>query len=549
MRRRQFLTLSAMTWTACSSRRTSPDRKLGDMAEFAEASVESLRSALESGAQTARTLCESALERIDRIDRAGPALNSVIEVNPDALADADRLDVERRAGQVRSPLHGIPAMLKDNIDTADRMQTTAGSLALVGSGVAQDSTVAARMRSAGIVLLAKTNLSEWANFRSRRSTSGWSGRGGLTRNPYFLARNPCGSSSGSGVAVSAGLAPLAIGTETNGSIVCPSSVNGIVGIKPTVGLVSRAGIIPISHTQDTAGPMARTVADAAALLTVLAGPDLRDGSTAASAGRVSQDYGKFLDPDALRGARIGVLREYWGHHAGIDSLLAGATGAMRDAGADLVDIEELPEIARANLPGLHVMQYEFKHGLNAYLAGLGDGALVRTLADVIRFNEERWREEMPYFGQDILEQSQARGPLSDPAYKQALVESRDACRQAIDGTMAELRLDAFFAPTTGPAWVTDLVHGDRSSFRGCASAAARAGYPHITVPGGSVLDLPVGVSFFGGAWSEPRLLGLVYAFEAATKHRATPRMRPGVGPVGASTPQARVTRAGPSLTV
>ena len=529
MRRRDLLAVATAAWIGCSNRRPGADLGVGDDPDLTQATVASLRESLEKGRLTGHSLCEAMLERIREIDASGPSLNSVIEVNTEALADADRLDAERSDGRIRSPLHGIPVMLKDNIDTADSMETTAGSLALVGSGVETDSTVAAKMREAGMVLIAKTNLSEWANFRSRRSTSGWSGRGGLTLNPYLLARNPCGSSSGSGVAVSAGLAPLAIGTETNGSIVCPSSINGIVGVKPTVGLVSRAGIIPISHTQDTAGPMARSVADAAALLSVLAGPDGRDEATATSNGRLARDYTQFLDEGALQGARVGLLREYWGQHRQIDGLLDDAVSAMRDAGAEVFDVEDLPGIAEARRPGLEVMLYEFKHGLNAYLGGLGPDAKVRSLSDVIRFNEEHHHDEMPYFGQDILEEAITKGPLSEPAYREALTISRDGCRRAIDSTMDERALDAFFAPTTGPAWVTDLVHGDQSSFRGCSSAAARAGYPHITVPGGLVQGLPVGISFFGRAWSEPRLLGIAHAFEQATKHRHVPKMLPGSG--------------------
>ena len=500
-----------------------------DVAEFelAEVSVSELRAGLESGRWTTKALCEAYLERIAAIDASGPALNSVIEVNPDALGDADALDRERRVGKVRGPLHGIPAMLKDNIATADRMQTTAGSLALAGAGAPRDSWVAARLRAAGALLIAKTNLSEWANFRSSRSTSGWSARGGLTLNPYFLERNPCGSSSGSGVAVSAGIAPLAIGTETNGSIVCPSSINGIVGVKPTVGLVSRAGVVPIAHTQDTAGPMARSVADAAAMLGALTGRDALDKATEASEGRSHGDYTEFLDSTSLRGARIGLLREYWGRHAGIDALLDTSAAAMRDAGAELIDIDKLPGIEATNRPGFELMLYEFKSDLNVYLDGLGPNAKVRTLRDVIRFNDENRDREMPYFGQDILEAADEKGLLSEPAYREALAQSRDVARAAIDNTVRSHALDAFFAPTTGPAWVTDLVHGDRSTFRGCSSAAARAGYPHVTVPGGSVFGLPVGVSFFGPAWSEPRLLALAHAYEQATQHRIQPGFLPG----------------------
>ena len=530
VRRREVLCMvGAAALHACATR--DPQPEAGSIAPFelADVSVADLRAGLASGRFTTRSLCEACLDRIEAIDAAGPALNSVIEVNPDALREADRLDAERREGGMRGPLHGIPAMLKDNIDTADGMQTTAGSLALVDSGVSRDSAVAAKLRAAGLLLIAKTNLSEWANFRSRRSTSGWSGRGGLTLNPYFLDRNPCGSSSGSAVAVSAGLSPLAIGTETNGSIVCPASINGIVGIKPTVGLVSRAGIVPIAHTQDTAGPMARSVADAAELLGALTGRDSRDDATNASEGNSHADYARFLDADSLQGARIGLLREYWGRHEGIDALLENAIAAMRAHGAELVDIDVLPGIDRTHGPGFEVMLYEFKADLNSYLAQLSASAKVRTLDDVIRFNEEQRSAELRYFGQDILEAAVEKGPLTDRGYLDALAISRDTCRAVIDGVTSELQLDALFAPTTGPAWVTDLVHGDKSSFSSCSSPAARAGYPHITVPGGFVFDLPVGVSFFGTAWSEPKLLGLAFAFEQATRHRQAPGMQPGTG--------------------
>ena len=413
VRRREVLCMvGAAALHACATR--DPQPEAGSIAPFelADVSVADLRAGLASGRFTTRSLCEACLDRIEAIDDAGPALNSVIEVNPDALREADRLDAERREGGMRGPLHGIPAMLKDNIDTADGMQTTAGSLALVDSGVSRDSAVAAKLRAAGLLLIAKTNLSEWANFRSRRSTSGWSGRGGLTLNPYFLDRNPCGSSSGSAVAVSAGLSPLAIGTETNGSIVCPASINGIVGIKPTVGLVSRAGIVPIAHTQDTAGPMARSVADAAELLGALTGRDSRDDATNASEGNSHADYARFLDADSLQGARIGLLREYWGRHEGIDALLENAIAAMRAHGAELVDIDVLPGIDRTHGPGFEVMLYEFKADLNSYLAQLSASAKVRTLDDVIRFNEEQRSAELRYFGQDILEAAVEKGPAN-----------------------------------------------------------------------------------------------------------------------------------------
>ena len=527
IRRRDLLAAAAAPLaglSGCAARTPRSNAEGPGAFELADLSVADLRSGLESGRWTAVSMCERYLARIGEIDSAGPSLRSVIEINPEALGEAERLDRERASGRVRGPLHGIPVMLKDNIATADRMQTTAGSLALVGAQVPRDSGVASRLRSAGAVLIAKTNLSEWANFRSRRSTSGWSARGGLTLNPYRLDRNPCGSSSGSGVAVSAGIAPLAIGTETNGSIVCPSSVNGVVGVKPTVGLVGRSGIVPIADTQDTAGPMARSVADAAELLGAIAGPDPRDAAT--SGAKVEGDYTPFLREDSLRGARVGLLREYWGRHDAMDALLDAAEDALRDAGAEPVDVEPLPGLDGSHRAGYELMLYEFKDGLNRYLAELGPEARVRTLEDVIRFNEEHREAEMPYFGQDAFEAAAEKGPLTEPDYLEALAASRDTCRLAIDETVAGGRLDALFAPTTGPAWVTDLVHGDRSSFPSCSSAAARAGYPHVTVPGGFVHGLPVGVSFFSTAWSEPRLLGLAYAFERATSHRGSPGMIP-----------------------
>ena len=492
--------------------------------ELSEISLGELRSGFSSGRWTSRSLCEACLDRIAAIDESGPRLNSIIELNPDALAHAQSLDADRQAGRVRSPLHGIPVLLKDNIDTGDNMQTSAGSLALVDSGVERDSWVAARLRAAGAVLIGKTNLSEWANFRSRRSTSGWSGRGGLTLNPYALDRNPCGSSSGSAVAVSAGLVPLSIGTETNGSIVCPASINGIVGIKPTVGLVGRSGIVPLAHTQDTAGPMARTVEDAAAMLGPLTGLDSRDRATSGAVGRAHPDYAEYLDPGALQGARIGLLRKYWGRHTDMDTVLDSAVDAMRAAGSEFVDLEDLPGIESTGGPGFELMLYEFNADISAYLAGLGPQAKVRTLADVIRFNEDHRRAEMPYFGQDILEAAANKGPLTESNYTEALALSRDVSRRSIDETLRAHSLDAFFAPTTGPAWLTDLVHGDRSTFPACSSPAARAGYPHITVPGGFLWNLPFGVSFFGAAWSEARLIALAYAFEQATMNRRPPRM-------------------------
>ena len=496
---------------------------------LAETTIADLQEGLAGGAWTTRSIVEAYLDRIDRIDRDGPGLRAVLETDPDALAVADRLDRERRAGRLRGPLHGIPVLLKDNIDTADGMTTTAGSLALEGWIPPEDSGVAARLRRAGALLLGKTNLSEWANFRSTRSSSGWSGRGGQCRNPYVLDRNPCGSSSGSGAAASADLAAAAVGTETDGSIVCPASANGIAGIKPTVGLVSRAGIIPISHTQDTAGPMARTVRDAAVLLGVLAGSDPRDPATADADRRGLADYTPFLDPAGLRGARIGVARQFLGFHDGVDRVVEDAVDALRAAGAVVVDPVALGDSgADRSLRAAEtdVLLYEFKAGLNAYLARRGPGAEVRSLADLIAFNERNAEAEMPYFGQERLIAAEAKGPLSERAYLTALAAARRLSRaDGIDRTMDEHRLDAVVAATGGPAWVTDLVNGDH--FGGSSSGyPATAGYPNVTVPAGAVHGLPVGLSFFGRAWSEPTLVRLAYAFEQTVQARRPPRFRP-----------------------
>ncbi len=508
---------------------------------FEEATVAELQQAMASGRASAHALAAAYLARIEAVDRPGggrPGMSAVIEVNPDALAEATRLDAERKAGRVRGPLHGIPVLLKDNVDTGDRMQTTAGSLAFAGRPAPRDAFVAERLRAGGAVLLGKTNLSEWANFRSTRSSSGWSGRGGQTRNPYALDRSPCGSSSGSGVAVSANLCALAVGTETDGSIVCPSGINGVVGIKPTVGLVSRAGVIPISHSQDTAGPMARTVRDAAVLLGVLAsgGADPRDAATPAAQAHVVADYAAGLDAGALRGARIGVLRSSFGFHSDVDRVMDGALRALRDAGAVLVDPVKIPTLGKFDGTENDVLQYEFKAGLNAYLAERMRGVdasvrnaagdpMPRTLADLIAFNARHADREMPWFGQELFEQSQARGPLSDAAYEKAVADNhRLAGAEGIDATLAAGRLDAIVAPTNGPAWTIDLVTGDHFG-GGYSSPSAVAGYPHITVPAGFVHGLPVGLSFFAGAWSEQRLIRLAYAFEQATRARRAPAFR------------------------
>jgi len=490
--------------------------------EFDETTVADLQGRMASGELTARRVAEAYLARIAALDRQGPELRSVIETNPEALAIADGLDAERRAKGPRGPLHGIPVLVKDNVDTADRMATTAGSLALEGSTPPRDAHVAARLREAGAVILGKANLSEWANFRSTRSVSGWSARGGQCRNPYALDRNPCGSSSGSAVAVSANLAPLAVGTETDGSIVCPATTCGIVGIKPTVGLVSRAGIVPISHTQDTAGPMARTVADAATLLDALAGFDPRDPATAAGKGRAA-DHAKALVVDGLRGARIGVARNLAGFHPDTEHVFDEAVGEMKRRGAEIVDPADVPNVKDLGDPELEVMLYEFKADLEAYFASLGPKAPVKTLADAIAFNERSRDREMPFFGQEIFLKAADKGPLTTPAYLEALEKcGRLGRKEGLDAVMDQHRLDALVAPTGAPAWVIDPVSGDHF-VGGNSTPAAVAGYPAISVPMGFVFGLPVGLSFIGRAWSEAVLLRLAFAFEQATKHRRPPR--------------------------
>ena len=490
--------------------------------ELDEATVADLQASMSSGKFTAHSLAEKYLERIDEIDQRGPEVNSVIELNPDALSIAAALDKERKEKGARGPLHGIPVLIKDNIETGDRMLTTAGSLALLGSRPAQDSFVAKKLREAGAVILGKTNLSEWANIRSSHSTSGWSGRGGLTKNPYALDRNPCGSSSGSGAAVSANLCALAVGTETDGSVVCPSSANGIVGLKPTLGLLSRSGIIPLAHSQDTPGPMARTVREVAVLLSALAGTDPRDAATAESSGKAPADYTKFLDPNGLRGARIGVARKYFGFSGAVDKLMAGALDAMKSQGAVIVDPADLESHGKFDDTELTVLLYELKTDLNAYLSKR-PGAAIHSLEELIAFNEHNQDKEMPYFGQDLLMKAQAKGPLTDKEYLDALEANRRLSRkEGIDGAMDRFQLDAIVAPTGGPAWLTDLVNGDHFT-GGSSNAAAVAGYPAITVPAGMTFGLPVGISFFGRAWSEPALLKLAYSFEQATKVRRRPQ--------------------------
>lgn len=496
--------------------------------ELDEITISQLADGMSSGKYTARAIAEKYLARIEAIDRHGPALNSVIEINPDALEIAEKLDAERKEKGARGPLHGIPILLKDNLDTADKMMTTAGSLALVGSKPSKDSFVVQRLRAAGAVILGKTNLSEWANIRSTHSTSGWSGRGGQTKNPFALDRNPCGSSSGSGAAVSANLCVAAIGTETDGSIVCPANANGVVGIKPTVGLTSRTGIIPISHTQDGAGPLARTVRDAAIVLGTMVGVDAEDAASSLSQGKGLNDYTKFLDPKGLNGARIGVVRKYFGFSDSVDRLMEESLSVLKSQGAVLVDPVEIETLGKFDESEFTVFLYELKTNLNKYLERLGPSAPVKNLREVIAFNEKNRDKEMPFFGQDIFVHSEAKGPLSEKEYVDALAKNRLLARaEGIDAVMDKHKLDALVAPTGNPAWPTDLVNGDHSG-GGSSNAAAVAGYPNINVPAGNLWGLPVGLSFFGRAWSEPTLIRLAYAFEQATKARITPKFLPTV---------------------
>ena len=488
-----------------------------------ELTITQIQAKMDSGELTARTLTEQYLQRIDDIDQNGPALNAVRIVNPDALAIADALDAERKTSGKRSLLHGIPILLKDNIDTADKMPTTAGSLALAGTIAPQDANVTQKLREAGAIILGKANLSEWANFRSTRSVSGWSSLGGQVHNPYALDRNPCGSSSGSGVAVAANLCTVAIGTETDGSIVCPSSTNGIVGIKPTVGLVSRAGIVPISHSQDTAGPMARTVADATAVLSALVGIDERDPVTTTSIGRFHTDYTQFLDPNGLQGMRLGVARNFFGKQEKLDQLLNEAIEIMRQAGAEIIENANIETADDISAPEFEVLLYEFKADLNAYLAERGDSVAVHSLTEIIAFNKANRAQAMPYFAQELMEMAEAKGDLTDEAYLTARAESlRLAAKDGIDATLEKQNLDAIIGPSGSPAWTTDWINGDNYGISSSTPAAV-AGYPNITVPAGYVFGLPVGISFFSTAYQEPTLIKIAYAFEQLTKFRQAPQ--------------------------
>ncbi len=526
MTRRMLLVL-ALSGLAAVPRAQAPARF-----ELDEMSVMQLQDAMASGRYTSRRLVDLYTRRINDIDRNGPALRSVIVVNPDAASIADALDAERKSKGARGPLHGIPVVIKDNIDTADRMATTAGSLALDGSIAAQDAFVVQQLRAAGAVILGKTNLSEWANFRSTKSASGWSGLGGQTRNPYMLDRNACGSSSGSAAAVAANLAAVGVGTETDGSVVCPSSVNGLVGLKPTVGLVSRSGIIPISHTQDTAGPIARTVADAAALLEAMTGYDPADAAMSRRRNATAADFRTALDPLALKGARIGIARKrYFGYSPATDSVIDAAIAVMKAQGAVIVDPADILTAAQLDGCEFEILLYEFKADLNAYLKKLPAGARVHSLADLIAFNLREKDREMPFFGQEIFEMAQKKGPLTSPGYTKATATCRARSRtQGIDAVMTARRLDAIVAPTGGPAWPIDPVNGDH--FLGASSTpAAVAGYPSVTVPAGFVHGLPVGLSFISRPWTEAKLLGLAYAFEQATHHRRPPQFIPTLQPL------------------
>ena len=499
---------------------------LAPITNVEEMGIAEIQAAMKAGRLSTESLVQMYLARIQAIDRNGPTLRSVQEINPDAIPIARALDEERKAGRSRGPLHGIPVLLKDNIATADKMETTAGALALVGARPREDSTIAQRLRQAGAVILGKASMSEWAYFKSTPGSSGWSARSGQARNPYALNRTPCGSSSGSAIAVAASLVTVSIGTETDGSIICPAGVNGVVGIKPTVGLTSRAGVIPISVTQDTIGPFGRTVADAAALLGALVGVDQRDPATQASFGKAQTDYLKYLELNGLRGARLGVPREgYFGYSPKADAIVNQAIETLRQGGATIVDPVKIPNFDRAALTSaeLIVLLYEFKAGVNAYLAGVAPGAQVRTLDDVIEFNKRNTRENMPYFGQELLVRAQAKGDLTEAEYLEALEKCRRlAGKEGMDAIMDELSLDALIAPTTTPAWPVDLVNGDQ--FRGSsAKSAALVGYPLVSVPAGFAQGLPVGITFMGRAWSEPTLIKLAYAFEQASKARRPPQ--------------------------
>lgn len=519
--------VAATAMVGCESGPPAPPRSVGVPAfELEELGVAELQAAMAEKRYTSERLVQLYLGRIDAVDRKGPGLNSVIELNPEAEAIAAGLDKERAAGRVRGPLHGIPVLIKDNIDTGDRMKTSAGSLALGDTSAPRDAEIVRRLRDGGAVLLGKANLSEWANIRSNRSTSGWSARGGLTKNPYALDRNACGSSAGTGAALAASLATVGVGTETDGSIVCPSTSNGLVGVKPTVGLVSRAGIIPISHSQDTAGPMCRTVRDAAALLSVLASIDPRDSATAVAAGRPAFDYTGCCQPGGLTGVRVGVVRKWFNAGPLVDAAMEGALAALKALGAVVVDPFVVPNVDSVGDAEFTVLLYELKADMAAYLATRGPEVTYKTLADLIAYNEANRAREMPYFGQETFIAAEAKGPLTSAEYTRALALCRRLTRvEGLDRAFA--KVDVLVAPTGGPAWVTDLVNGDHFS-GGSSTASAVSGYPAITVPAAEVFGLPVGLTFMGPAWSEAKLVRYAYAFEQETKMRRPPRFLPSI---------------------
>ncbi len=532
MDRRDFLAAGVAITASAQLRRLTPlppaARAYVAIDALDDLTISSAQAEIAAGRLTARALTEHYLMRIRTLDADGPRVNSVIEINPDALALADASDAHRATGRAFGPLHGMPILLKDNIDTGDRMSTSAGSLALADNRARRDAAVAARLRASGAVILGKTNLSEWANFRSTHSSSGWSGRGGQTKNPHVLDRSPCGSSSGSGAAVAADFCIAAVGTETDGSVICPASLNGIVGLKPTVGLVSRTGIIPISASQDTAGPMARTVRDAALLLNGMIGRDPADSAMRGAPASLPTDYTRTLDPDGLKGLRIGVARNHFGFDTRVDVLMEDAIRLMRERGAVIVDNANVPNADKYGGEENEVLQYEFKAGLNAYLGALPASIPVHSLAELILWNEKNHDRELQWFGQEIFTASQKRGPLGSQAYRRA----RDTCirlsrREGIDQVLRRTRCDMLIGPTGGPAWTIDLVTGDHFG-GGVSSAPAVAGYPHLTVPAGRVAGLPIGLSFFGPAWSEPMLFRAGFAFEQATSHRVRPTFSPTV---------------------
>ncbi len=530
MQRRSFIRNTSITalmlpWAldACTTKKASPLAENSEI-NLDELTIADLQKKMQDGELTSKAITEFFLKKIDQIDKKGPAINAVIELNSDALSIAEQLDKERSENKIRGPLHGIPILIKDNIDTGDQMFTTAGSIALEGNRASKDAFIISKLRESGAVLLGKTNLSEWANFRSNRSSSGWSSRGGQTKNPYALERNPCGSSAGSGAAVAANLCVVAIGTETNGSIICPASINGIVGIKPTVGLWSRSGIIPISATQDTAGPMARTVTDAAILLGALNGIDENDATTKLIEGKAEKDYSKYLDANGLQGKRIGIEKSYMKAHESVDALLQKAIDQMRSKGAEIVEVDFLKTVKGIGEDEYAVLLYEFKDGLNNYLKKAK--GKVKSLKELIDFNKQNEAKAMPYFKQDILEAAETKGNLDMKEYKTALQHILSVTRNAINEMMDEKKLDAISGPSFGPSWCTDWINGDYGTGYGFSSPAAIAGYPHITVPMGFVFDLPIGLSFFGKAYSEGELIKIAFAYEQVSKNRKTPTFNP-----------------------